>query len=70
MKPGSEIWFKTDDQGLFNDSIVYFEESGFEIKYITYDLHNSCFDKNIVTEYEEKFTALGMKTMFLIAKLK
>lgn len=70
LKPNSEIWFKTDDEGLFNDSIVYFEESGFEIKYLTYDLHNSDFDKNVVTEYEEKFTALGMKTMFLIAKLK
>ncbi|NLZ49243.1 MAG: tRNA (guanosine(46)-N7)-methyltransferase TrmB [Clostridiales bacterium] len=70
LKPSSEIWFKTDDQGLFSDSIVYFEESGFEIKYITYDLHNSGFEQNIVTEYEEKFTSLGMKTMFLIAKLK
>lgn len=70
LKPGSQIWFKTDDEGLFTDSQVYFEESGFEIKYITYDLHKSDFDKNVVTEYEEKFTSLGMKTMFLIAELK
>jgi tRNA (guanine-N7-)-methyltransferase len=70
LKPGSQIWFKTDDEGLFNDSQVYFEESGFTIKYITYDLHKSDFDKNVVTEYEEKFTSLGMKTMFLIAELK
>jgi tRNA (guanine-N7-)-methyltransferase len=69
LKPGSEIWFKTDDEGLFNDSQIYFEESGFTIKYITYDLHKSDFDRNVVTEYEEKFTSLGMKTMFLIAKL-
>lgn len=44
-------------------------ESGFSIDYITYDLHNSGFPNNVVTEYEEKFTSLGMKTMFLIAKI-
>lgn len=69
IRQGSEIWFKTDDTGLFEDSQIYFRESGFEIKYLTYDLHNSDFTGNIVTEYEEKFTSLGMKTMFLIAKL-
>jgi len=70
LKPNSEIWFKTDDTELFEESIEYFKECGFEIKYLTYDLHNSDFTENIVTEYEEKFTSMGMKTMFLIGKLK
>jgi tRNA (guanine-N7-)-methyltransferase len=70
LKPQSEIWFKTDDVEMFEDSIEYFKESNFEITYLTYDLHNSDFKYNIVTEYEAKFTSLGMKTMFLIAKLK
>lgn len=69
LKPKSEIWFKTDNRELFQESQVYFVESGFSIDYITYDLHNSGFSNNIVTEYEEKFTGLGMKTMFLIARL-
>lgn len=69
LKPNSEIWFKTDDTELFEDSQEYFEASGFSIEYLTYDLHNSDFNENVVTEYEEKFTSLGMKTMFLIAKL-
>lgn len=69
LKPESEIWFKTDDRDLFEDSQVYFKENGFNIEYITYDLHNSDFQQNIVTEYESKFTSLGMKTMFLLAKL-
>lgn len=69
LKPGSEIWFKTDDTDLFNASQEYFKESGFTINYLTYDLHQSDFDKNIMTEYEKKFTELGMKTMFLIGKL-
>lgn len=69
LKPESEIWFKTDDKGLFEDSTEYFRESGFDVTYLTYDLHNSGFDRNVVTEYEAKFTSLGMNTMFLIAKL-
>ncbi|MBI6871141.1 tRNA (guanosine(46)-N7)-methyltransferase TrmB [Clostridium aciditolerans] len=69
LKPNSEIWFKTDDTELFEDSQEYFKESGFSIEYLTYDLHKSDFTQNVVTEYEEKFTSLGMKTMFLIAKL-
>jgi tRNA (guanine-N7-)-methyltransferase len=70
IKPESEIWFKTDDKGLFEDSIEYFKENGFDVTYLTYDLHNSGFDRNVVTEYEAKFTSMGMNTMFLIAKLK
>lgn len=69
IKPGTEIWFKTDDTDLFNASQEYFKESGFDINYLTYDLHSSDFKGNIVTEYESKFTSLGMKTMFLLAKL-
>lgn len=70
LKKGSQIWFKTDDPGLFEDSKLYFQECGFDIIYETYDLAQSDFDQNITTEYEEKFTAMGMKTMFLIANLK
>jgi tRNA (guanine-N7-)-methyltransferase len=70
LKQGSEIWFKTDDTDLFEESIEYFKECGFDIKYLTYNLHKSDFTENIVTEYEEKFTSKGMKTMFLIGKLR
>lgn len=69
IKSGTEIWFKTDDIGLFDESQEYFKESGFNLEYITYDLHKSDFKDNIMTEYETKFTNLGMKTMFLIARL-
>lgn len=70
LKPGSEIWFKTDDTDLFNASQEYFKESGFEIEFLTYDLHKSDFEGNVMTEYETKFTSLGMKTMCLTARLK
>ena len=39
LEEGNEIYFKTDDDGLFEDSLKYFEESGFEILNKTYDLH-------------------------------
>ena len=35
LKPGGEIWFKTDDTDLFNDSQEYFKEAGFEIEFLT-----------------------------------
>ncbi len=67
LKDNGEIWFKTDDDELFEESLEYFKESGFNIKYITYDLHNSDFKENVKTEQEEMFTAQGIKTKFLIA---
>jgi len=70
LKPQGEVWFKTDDTDLFEASIEYFKDSGFDIEFLTYDLHNSDFKDNVVTEYEAKFTGLGMKTMFLLARLK
>lgn len=69
LKPGGEILFKTDDKDLFEASQEYFKECGFSIEYLTYDLHNSDFKDNVVTEYESKFTELGMNTMFLKAKI-
>ncbi len=66
-----EIWFKTDDDNLFEESLEYFKESGFDIFYKTYDLHNSEYDKeNVRTEHENMFTEKGIKIKFLIAKRK
>lgn len=66
-----EIWFKTDDDNLFEESLDYFKESGFDIIYKTYDLHNSEYDKdNVRTEHENMFTEKGIKIKFLIAKRK
>ncbi len=62
-----ELWFKTDDDELFNESFEYFEQSGFSIKYKTYDLHISDFKENTVTEHERMFMESGKKIKFLIA---
>lgn len=68
---GGEVFFKTDDDDLFRDSLKYFEESGFEIVNKTYDLHNEpIFENNIITEHEKMFSDEGIKIKALIAKLK
>lgn len=68
--PNGEIYFKTDDDDLFKDSCEYFKESGFDVAYLTKDLHNSDFTDNILTEHENMFSQQGIKIKFLIAKLK
>ena len=69
LKQGGEIWFKTDNDQLFHESIKYFEENGFIIKYATEDLHASGFEGSVPTEHEMMFTRQGLKTKFLIAAL-
>ena len=64
-----EIYFKTDDDGLFNDSLIYFKESGFEIIKHTFDLENEeDFWGNIQTEHEKMFKEQGIKIKALIAR--
>ncbi|HAB01227.1 MAG TPA: tRNA (guanosine(46)-N7)-methyltransferase TrmB [Ruminococcaceae bacterium] len=67
LKKGSEVHFKTDDDGLFKDSIGYFEQCGFEIVYITYDLHNSGWEGNLMTEHEKMFSEQGIPIKKLTA---
>jgi tRNA (guanine-N7-)-methyltransferase len=67
LKNGGEIWFKTDNDELFQDSIKYFEESGFIIKYKTEDLHSSGFTDSVPTEHEIMFSEQGILIKFLIA---
>ncbi|MFE7063979.1 tRNA (guanosine(46)-N7)-methyltransferase TrmB [Sutcliffiella sp. NPDC057660] len=54
-----EIHFKTDNRGLFEYSLMSFSSYGLLLKYVSLDLHNSDFEGNIMTEYEEKFSSLG-----------
>lgn len=70
LKPGALINFKTDDDGLFESSLGYFEEAGFEIIKKTYDLHSENDMKNVQTEHEKMFSEQGIKIKALVAKLK
>ena len=69
LKPEGRIYFKTDDDNLFEESIHYFEQSGFQIEKLTRDLEKeSKFWENIETEHEKMFTEQGIKIKALIAK--
>ena len=71
LKPGGKIYFKTDDDDLFASTLIYLEETGFEVEKKTYNLHNEdIFDGNIETEHEKMFSEQGIKIKSLIAKLK
>ena len=66
---GGKIYFKTDDDNLFNDSINYFKETGFNILKYTYDLQKEPdFWNNIKTEHEDMFIEQGIKIKALIAE--
>ena len=65
-----EIYFKTDDDNLFLDSLNYFEEAGFEVVKKTFDLHEEVdFWENIETEHEKMFSEQGIKIKALVARL-
>lgn len=70
LKPEGEIYFKTDDDDLFEASKTYFKSTGFELLKVTYDLHSENVEENIITEHEEMFTKQGIKIKALIAKRK
>lgn len=68
LKTGKEIHFKTDDDGLFEDSLGYFKSEGFEIKALTYDLHSSDIDPadTPMTEHEKMFSDEGIKIKYCV----
>lgn len=70
LKENGEIFFKTDDDELFEASLEYFKDSSFKIESITYDLHKEpIFEQNIETEHEKMFSEEGIKIKALIARL-
>ncbi|WP_078432294.1 tRNA (guanosine(46)-N7)-methyltransferase TrmB [Metabacillus halosaccharovorans] len=65
---GGEIHFKTDNQGLFEYSLISFSEYGLQLKFVSLDLHNSEYEGNVMTEYEEKFSEKGQRIYRVEAK--
>ncbi|WP_342558748.1 tRNA (guanosine(46)-N7)-methyltransferase TrmB [Metasolibacillus sp. FSL K6-0083] len=54
-----EIHFKTDNRGLFEYSLVSMNAYGMALNYVSLDLHANMPEDNVMTEYEEKFSAKG-----------
>ena len=61
LEPDGMIEFKTDNQDLFTFSLEQAEDAGWELLAVTRDLHHeaSLNEGNIMTEYEERFSAQG-----------
>lgn len=67
-----QVEFKTDNVALFDFSLEQVALSGWELLACTRDLHNDPIlnEGNVMTEYEERFSALGNPIHKLIAARK
>ncbi|MCL2287052.1 MAG: tRNA (guanosine(46)-N7)-methyltransferase TrmB [Firmicutes bacterium] len=54
-----ELFFKTDNQILFEASLESFSRMNWTLQNVSLDLHKSKMEDNIMTEYEEKFSPYG-----------
>ncbi len=70
LAQGAEIHQKTDNMHFFEFSLEQFSSSGYALKNVSLDLHNSDFEGNIVTEYEQRFSSQGMPIYRLEAYIK
>ncbi len=61
LKKEGRIAFKTDNRDLFDFAVEELEPAGWKAEVITYDLHGDekLMEGNVMTEYEEKFSAMG-----------
>lgn len=60
LNNGDYIYFKTDNKQLFDFSLNSFAQENYKLENISLDLHNSGFEGNIMTEYEQRFAEQGM----------
>ncbi len=72
LSKDGHIEFKTDNRDLFDYSLASFQENGWDILAKSFDLHHDDMlsSGNIMTEYEEKFSAKGNPICKCIAKKK
>ena len=61
LKKGGQLEFKTDNRELFDFAVEELEPAGWKALVITYDLHSDevLMQENVMTEYEERFSAMG-----------
>ncbi|SHF80444.1 tRNA (guanosine(46)-N7)-methyltransferase TrmB [Ornithinibacillus halophilus] len=59
LNKDGQVIFKTDNRGLFEYSLVSFSKFGMTLEEVTLNLHALEDPENVMTEYEEKFSAKG-----------
>ena len=71
LKEDGRIEQKTDSEEFFDYSLARYEEAGFSVTDVTRDLHRSPYAaENIVTEYEQNFSAKGMPIFRAVAVME
>lgn len=68
LKEDGHVEFKTDNRPLFEFSVEQFKECGYEIYDYTEDLHHSDIPNPYLTEYETRFSEMGMPIYSLKAR--
>ena len=66
LAEGGQLWFKTDNLPLFQWSVEQFTAEGWALSEVTNDLHADGI-QGIMTDYEAKFHAQGVKINRLVA---
>ncbi len=61
------VRMKTDNKGLFEDSVLYFLENGFTLTEFSVDYRRNEHPEDAVTEYENRFMELGQPIYLLKA---
>ena len=61
LDPKGQVEFKTDNRELFDFALEECDAAGWKLQMKTYDLHSDAelMKDNVMTEYEEKFSAKG-----------
>ena len=74
LRPGGTIWFKSDNNSLFDYALAHFAELNekevfkIEVKELTRDLHGSDLkneDNGITTDFERRFLGIGKKINYM-----
>ena len=68
LAQGGTIQLKTDNKDLFEWSLLQFPQAGFEVTEVTRDLHRDGIC-GIMTDYEEKFHAMGTAIQRCVARM-
>ena len=67
LAEGGQIYFKSDNRGLFDFTLDEFKERQWPLSEVTYDLHHSDILNEAMTEYEAKFSAKGQPIFHCVA---
>ena len=67
LSENGTVRMKTDNQALFEDSVLYFLQNGFTLTEFSVNYRREPHEEDAVTEYEQRFMDLGQPIYMLTA---